>query len=171
METLINHGAKPPVNTRGFLIGGIVGLLVIAAGIWFVLQTPPMEDQKAAILEGSLLPGTPEFEELTKDIVISPTDQTIVSPNAFGSISMYIVGRVRNKGTHVMNGLEVNVSVVDRFNTVIREKRVLVVPAQRPSIGPGEVIPITLTIDGFRREDDRANIRWRVTAIRTEKPD
>ena len=79
---------------------------------------------------------------------------------------MYIKGNIRNKGNRVINGLEVNVAVVDTFNQVLREKRVLVVPTQRPQLGPGENIPISLEISGFDRKDDRANIRWKVTAIR-----
>jgi hypothetical protein len=61
------------------------------------------------------------------------------------------------------------VAVVDQFNQVIKEKRVLVVPTQQEQLSPGESIPITLTLDGFDSNDDRANIRWKVTAIRTPK--
>jgi hypothetical protein len=75
-------------------------------------------------------------------------------------------GTIRNKGTKVINGLEVNVAVVTQFNEVLKEKRVLVVPTQRPELGPGETIDITLSVDGFNKNDDRANIRWKVTAIR-----
>ena len=80
---------------------------------------------------------------------------------------MGITGRVKNKGNKMIDGLEVNVAVVDQFNQVLKEKRVLVVPTQQEQLAPGETIPITLTIDGFDRNDDRANIRWKVTAIRT----
>ncbi|MBK7802513.1 MAG: hypothetical protein IPJ55_07545 [Chloracidobacterium sp.] len=38
----------------------------------------------------------------------------------------------------------------------------------KPILGPNQTIPITLTLDGFDRKDDRANIRWKVTAIRAE---
>ena len=56
--------------------------------------------------------------------------------------------------------------MVDQFNQTLKEKRVLVVPTQVQLLGPGESIPITLAIDGFDKKDDRANIRWKVTAIR-----
>jgi hypothetical protein len=125
-----------------------------------------MEDQAAAILEGSLRAGDPEFDKLSRDIIISTSNDTVESPNAFGSISMYIVGRVKYRGDKLITGLEVNVSVIDQFNQVVKEKRVLVVPTQQPSLGPGETIPITLSIEGFKKEDDRANIRWVVTAVK-----
>ena len=41
---------------------------------------------------------------------------------------MWITGKIRNKGTRTLNGLEVNASVIDQFNGVVKEKRVLVDP-------------------------------------------
>ena len=158
---------KKGVN-KIMLIGGLVGVVLIAAAIFAMSFRPAMEDQMASILEGSFREGSPEFERITKDIIISTDPRTVQSPNAFGKISMFITGNIRNKGTNIINGLEVNVAVVDQFNVVLREKRILVVPTQRERLGPEETIPITLSLDGFDKNDDRANIRWKVTAIRIE---
>ena len=158
---------KKGVN-KIMIIGGLVGVVLIAAAIFAMSFRPAMEDQMASILEGSFREGSPEFERITKDIIISTDPRTVQSPNAFGKISMFITGNIRNKGTNIINGLEVNVAVVDQFNVVLREKRVLVVPTQRERLGPEETIPITLSLDGFDKNDDRANIRWKVTAIRIE---
>ena len=158
---------KKGVN-KIMLIGGLVGVVLIAAAFFAMSFRPSMEDQMASILEGSFREGSPEFERITKDIIISTDPRTVQSPNAFGKISMFITGNIRNKGTNIINGLEVNVAVVDQFNVVLREKRVLVVPTQRERLGPEETIPITLSLDGFDKNDDRANIRWKVTAIRIE---
>ena len=157
------------LNVKGYVIGAVVGLLIIGALIFIATRRPSMEDQAAAILEGSSREGSPEFDAITKDIIISTGDNTVESPNAFGSISMFIEGKVKNKGNKTIDGLEVNVAVVDQFNQVIKEKPVLVVPTQQGQLGPGETIPITLSLEGFKKNDDRANIRWKVTAIRTPK--
>jgi hypothetical protein len=42
------------------------------------------------------------------------------------------------------------------------------VPGQKEKLGPGELIPITLSLDGFDKKDDRANIRWKVVGLRTD---
>ena len=68
-----------------------------------------------------------------------------------------------------MNALEINVAVVTQFNKVLKERRILVVPTQVPRLEPDQTIPVTLSLDGFSKDDDRANIRWKVTAIRVEK--
>ena len=156
---------------RGFnpvlIVGVLIGLAVIGIAIYFLSLKPPMEQQTAQILEGSLREGSPEFAAVNKDIIISTDDKTVESPTGMGTISMYIHGNIKNKGDRNVTALEVNVSVITQKNEVLREKRVLVVPMQHPNLPPGESIPITLDIPGFDRKDDRANIRWKVTAIKT----
>lgn len=166
METFLEPREKQKGINKGLILGIIVGVVVIAAGIWMLTRQPSMEDQMATILEGSYLDGSPEFASLTKDIVISTSPDTVQSPNAFGTISMYIAGKIRNKGTKTINGLEINVAVVDSFGQTLREKRLLVVPTKQPQLGPGETIEVYLEISGFSPKDDRADIRWKVTAIR-----
>jgi len=164
-EFLEPREEKKGIN-KPLIVGALIGIVVLGAAIWLLTRTPSMEDQMASVLEGSYHEGTPEFAELTKDVVISTAEDTVESPNAFGTISIYPHGKIRNKGTKTLNGLEVNVAIVDSFNQVLKEKRVLVVPTQTPQLGPGEIIDIRLEISGFTKKDGRANIRWKVTAIR-----
>jgi hypothetical protein len=140
----------------------------VAVAVWLLSFRPPMDEQVAQILAGAYREGSPEFAEVTKDIIISTDDRTVESPTGLGTISMFINGTIRNKGTKTITVLEVNVAVVTQFNKVLKERRIVVVPIQQATLGPGETIPITLTMDGFSKDDDRANIRWKVTAIKTK---
>jgi hypothetical protein len=164
---------KPVEEKRGinpvFIVGILIGVAAIAVAIYFLSFKPPMDQQAAKILEGSVREGTPEIAELSKDIVLWTDRDTVQSPTGMGTISMYIRGNIRNKGTRTVTALEVNAAVVTEFGDVLREKRVLVVPIQQSVLNPGDTIPITLTLDGFDRKDDRADIKWRVTAIKVEK--
>jgi hypothetical protein len=163
---------KPEGKKRGvnpiFLIGVIVGVLAIGGAIYLLSFKPPMAEQTAKLLEGAYREGSPEFAALNKDIIIATDDNTVESPMGLGTVSMFIKGKVRNKGTRNISTLEVNVAVVTQKNEVLREKRILVVPIQQPILAPDQAIPITLTLDGFDRKDDRANIRWKVTAIKAD---
>lgn len=156
---------------RGFnpalLTGFLIGVAVIGIAIYFFSLKPPMEQQAAQVLEGAFREGSPEFAAVNRDIIISTDDRTVESPMGLGTISMYIHGNILNKGTKNITALEVNVGVVTQTNEVLRERRILVVPVQQSALPPGETIPITITLDGFARTDDRANIRWKVTAIKT----
>ena len=167
MEDLFQPKEKKGVN-KVFIASALIGVAVIAVAIGLLSLRPSREVQLAEILEGSFREGAPEFTELTKDIVISTDKNTVESPMVTGTISMFINGKIRNKGTRTMNALEINCAVVTQFNEVLREKRILVVPTQVPRLGPEDIIPVTLSLDGFAKADDRANIRWKVTAIRVE---
>lgn len=152
-----------------YLVGAAVGVLLIAAVVGIVMLQPPAEDQRALILDGAFREGSPEFAEVTKDIVISTDfDRTVESPTGLGNISMFIVGRIRNKGDKTISVLEVNSAVIDQQNNVLKEKNVLVVPERVGSLEPGEIIPVTLALEGFDPKADRANIRWKVTALKTQ---
>ena len=164
---------KPEEKKSGFnpvfLAGIVIGAVLIGIAIWVLSFRPPMEQQTAKMLEGAFQPGTLEFNQLNKDIIIATDDNTVESPMGLGTVSMFIKGNIKNKGTKNITALEVNVSVLTTKNEVLREKRILVVPVQQPALAPGDVIPITLTLDGFDRKDDRATIRWKVTAIKADQ--
>ena len=168
MDSFLAEKEQSRGINKGFIIGIVAGVILIGAAIWMLSFRPSIDDQKAKVIETLYREGTPEFDRVTKDLVISTDDKTVESPNGFGVISMFIVGKIRNKGPKTITALEVNVSVVDVHNAVVKEKQVLVIPTQHPSIDPGETIPITLTLDGFDRKDDRANIRWKVIGLRTQ---
>lgn len=168
MEDLFKPAEKKGIN-KVFVAALLVGVAVIGAALWVISLRPSMEEQTAKILEGSFREGSPEFAELTKDIIISTDKNTVESPMVTGTISMFINGKIRNKGTRTLNALEINCGVVTQFNKVLKEKRILVVPTQVERLEPEQTIPVTLSLDGFAKDDDRANIRWKVTAIRVEK--
>jgi hypothetical protein len=169
MVTLLEEERKQKGFNKGFIVATVIAVLVIGGIIGLLARKPSMEDQKAKLLEGAYKEGSPEFAELSKDITIAnDMDKTVESPMAFGTISMFINGNVRNKGSKTITLLEVNVAVVTQFKKVLQEKRMLVVPVQQAKLEPGQTIPMTLTLDNFSPEDDRADIRWKVTAIKAE---
>jgi hypothetical protein len=152
-----------------FVAGAIVGLVIVGGAIWWLLRTPSYDDQTARILEGAYRAGSPEFAELAKNIQIARDDNnTVESPKGTGKISMYIRGNITNKTGKTITVLLVNVSIINQQNQSIRDKDVIVVPVQQASIPPGETVPITCTLDGFDRKDDRANINFKVTAVKVE---
>ncbi len=170
MDTLLQNGNKEKRGVNKVLLAALgIAALLVAGGIWLLTFQPTKEEQKQQALEGSYLEGSPEFQNYTNNIIINTDpDRTSQARTGLGTILMSIQGDIRNKGDKAINGLEVNVAVVDPLNKVIKEKRVMVVPAQQPVLHPNETMHVSVPIDGFKREDDRANVRWKVTAIRFE---
>ena len=165
MESLLPKQEKRGIN-KTLIVGFVIALVLIAGIIWFLSRTPPADQQMAQLVASAHHEGTPEFNDLAKDIIIATDDRTVESPTGLGTISMYIYGKVRNKGKRTIDILEINAAVITQFNQVLKEKKILVVPVQQPTLQPDDTIPVTLALDGFSKDDDRANIRWKVTAIR-----
>lgn len=168
MESLLPKEEKRGIN-KSFIVAVVIALALIAGLILLLSRRPPVNEQMSQLVAIAYHEGTPEFADLSKDIIISTDDRTVESPTGLGTISMYIYGKIRNKGTRTIDILEINVAVITQFNQPLKEKRILVVPVQQPTLEPGQTIPVTLAMEGFSRDDDRANIRWRVTAIRAAK--
>ena len=72
---------KPEEKKRGVnkvFVGGLIfALLAVGAVIAVLSLKPSMEVQTAKILEGSLREGSPEFDALHKDKIISTDDGTV----------------------------------------------------------------------------------------------
>ena len=103
----------------------------------------------------------PEFAELSKrhNHLDGRSDRPV--PDRPGTISMYIYGKIRNKGTRTIDVLEINVAVITQFNQVVKKNgywscRLTADARPRPDI------PVTLAMEGFSKDDDRANIGGRL---------
>lgn len=166
MDDLFVPEEKKSFFSPTLLVGVLLGVALIAGAIFWLSQKPPIDQQQAQLLEGALREGSPGFDEVSKNIIISTDRDTVESPTGLGTISMFVKGTIRNRGTKNLSLVEVSVSVVTQMKEVLRERKILVVPNQKEQLAGGESIPITLTFDGFSKNDDRADIRWKVTAIK-----
>lgn len=168
MDNFLHEQPAAKSRVSGILIGALlVAAAVIAGGLWLLTYLPTREEQMQQQMAGSVYEGAPEFDEYTKQLIVTTDfNRTSQARLALGTIQMSIHGTIRNKGTKAINGLEVTVGVVDTQNKVIKEKKMMVIPNQAEVLNPNETIPVFVPIDGFKEADDRANIRWKVTAIR-----
>lgn len=168
MDEMFGKQEKQGRFSPVFIVGALVGVIAIGGIIYLLSQRPSIEDQTAQILAGASREGTPEFAELNKDILIETDENTVESPTGLGTISMFIRGNILNRSKKTIKALEVNVKVIDLKRNVLKERNVLVVPVQRPELGPGERMQANLTLDGFPPKSERAQINWKVTAIKAE---
>ena len=170
MDLLLENQNKEKKGiNKVFLFSMVIAALLIAGGIYLWSFQPTIEEQKQQQLAGAFLEGSPEFTAYDKQIIITTDlDKTIESPTGLGTISMVIHGDIRNKGDKNINGLQVKVSVVDKFEKPLKEEKIMVVPNKVEQLNKNETIHVNISMDGFAKDADRANIRWKVTAIRFE---
>jgi hypothetical protein len=169
METLLNNEEKKGTN-KTLLASLGIAILVIAAIIGFLALRPTTQEVKKQILEGAFLEGSPEFEAITNKIIIfNDAENTMESPVGLGTITMFVRGTIRNNSDKRLTALQIRVSVVDPFDKVIKEKTQMIVPTENASsIAPKENLSVTVPIEGFSKDDNRARVKWKVTAIKVE---
>jgi hypothetical protein len=155
---------------KTFLIAILAAVLVVAGGVLLIWKfQPSMQEQQEQALAGAFREGSPEFTALTKRIVAeNDKDNTWQSPVGTGYIMMNIAGKIRNYNEKPITGLEINVSVLDSYDKIIKDRTLTVVPTQQKKLDPKGEMSVVVVIEGFNPDDDRAKIRWKVTAIKTD---
>jgi hypothetical protein len=170
MDTFLeNKKEKQGINK--ILLGAVVvGFLVVAAIVGLIALRPTPQDVQQQALDGAFRENSPEFAALTKRIVAqTDVDRTTQSPTGMGTVVMSIGGTIRNLTGKTLTGLELKVGVIDSFGNPIKDKTFVVIPRQAEKLENNQTLPVQVSIDGFSREDDRANIRWKVTAIKVSE--
>jgi hypothetical protein len=169
MESLERHNEPKKGINKIFIFALLAAVLLVAAGIGLWSLKPSIAGMEEEALEGVHREGSPEFEEVTKRILVKPDmNRTTESPTALGTIMMSIPAVIHNRSDKVLTTLEVNVGVIDQKGKVLKEKTYLVVPREQPYLGPNQAVSTTAVVEGFGRDDDRANVKWKVTAVKTE---
>jgi hypothetical protein len=144
-------------------------VLLVAAVTAFLVLRPSKQEVVQQQLEGAVREGTPEFEVLTKKIAIqTDDDKTMESPTGMGTITMFIAGKIRNFTGKTLTGLEIKVTVIDQLNKPVKEKILTVIPSQQERLDTNQTMLVNVMMEGFSKDDDRALVRWKVTAIKTE---
>jgi hypothetical protein len=167
MDTFLQQPPKNNGNTKIFLLASAVGILVVGAFLGLVSLKKSTQQIQVDAMDGAYREGSPEFEKYTKKIIAETNeDRTTQSPTGMGTIMMSIHGNLRNITGKTIVGLEVKVGVVDSFGKLIKEKTTVVVPKEFEKFEHNQTLPVQVTIEGFAKDDDRANIRWKVTAIK-----
>lgn len=169
MESLEKHNQPKKGISKIFIAALLAAGLIVAGGVWLWSLKPSNVEIQQEALQNAYREGSPEFEELTKKILIKPNmDRTTESPTALGTIMMTIPATIHNRSDKTLTTVEINVGVVNQKGEIIKDKTYLVVPQQKEILLPNEAVSTTAVVEGFEPTDDRANVRWKVTALKTE---
>lgn len=171
MDTFLKQPEEKKGFNKIFLAAIAVGVIAVIAFLGLVSLKPSTKQIQTQALDGAFREGTPEFEKYTKRIVAeTDVNNTQQSPTGMGTIMMSIRGKIHNLTGKPLIGLEVKVSVVDSFDKVVKDKTTVIIPkGEVEKLDNNQILPVQVVIEGFSAEDDRANIRWKVTAIKVQE--
>ncbi len=170
MDTFLQQPEQKGGVNKTMLIALAIAAILVALGILIISQTRTINQIKEQAIDDAFREGQPEFALYTKKISIQ-TDQdgTTESPTAFGTVVMSISGIIRNITGKTLTALEIKVTVIDMAGKPLKDKTVIVIPKQADKLENGESLPVRVMIEGFNKDDDRAQIRWKVTAIKVQE--
>lgn len=170
MENLSGNPEPKKGMNMTFVAAFVVGAILIGGALFGLLRFrgATVQEQKSQILEGAYREGSPEFEALTKRIVVE-TDEATQATTPLGAIVMTVRGKIRNNSEKAITALEVKLSIIDVDKKSVKDKIVVVVPNEKfTRFEAKQEMDLTVSVDGFKQEDDRAGTRWKVTAIKVE---
>lgn len=170
MDAFLQNKEKTKGGNSVLYIAVGTAILIVLGLFAFWAARPAPEVKKLQHLEGAFLEGSPEFEAMTKKIPIqNDAENTLWSPTGLGSITMFPRCRIRNTSDKTITALEIRVSILDQFGKVIKDKTQIVLPNEKiESLPPNSDFSITVPVEGFNKNDDRARVQWKVTAVKVQ---
>ena len=147
----------------------VIVVAVIAAvaigGLFYLLmrQTSSVSSPQPR-LAAALRPGTPEFEKYRAQVVLDEPEAEQAN-SMLGGLTMTLQTTVRNITGRTITGLEMRAAVVDHQNQTVKERTFIVIPARQPELEPNKTLVVPIKLEGFKEEDDRANIKMEVTGL------
>jgi hypothetical protein len=115
-----------------------------------------------------LQPGQPEFEKFRQHIAIEQLVGT-EKVHPFDTLAVAMTATVRNNTGRNISGLELRGTILDRSNSSVRERTVVIIPQQQKVLESGEGINTRILLDGIDKDSDRAQLVLEVTAIRFDE--
>lgn len=168
MDSLMQENKENSGAPKLFWIVMVIGVLIFGGLIAYFLSQPTPLVQEVK-LQNAVRAGAPEFEALkSRVLVLEQRDLGTQAQNAAGGIEMRLPAVVKNFSGKTLTGLEVVASVVDDDDKMIKEKTAILIPTQIDPIENNKSALVSVSIAGFSPKDNRANFKYRVTAIKVE---
>ncbi|HEV2800449.1 MAG TPA: hypothetical protein VGW12_08130 [Pyrinomonadaceae bacterium] len=169
MSAKPNTDDADATRRKVFIGAAIASALLIALLVFWATRSGSDTAGQQPQLAGALRAGSPEFEAARQRIVVdfNPDDDAFESTRAVGDIVMTMRPKVRNFTGRTLNGLELQSTVVDLAGNPIRSRTIIAIPSDRqPELEQNKVMEVPIMIEGFKKEDVRANIRIEVSGVR-----
>ncbi len=142
----------------------IVGLFVLIGGFSYLFTRRTIGGNQPR-LEGAMRPGSPDFEKYKKLIALDEPEAD-EAKRALGDTVMTLHTTVRNFTGRTITGLEIKGTVVDHDGKPVKENTVVVIPGRQSELDPNKTMKVSILLEGFTDNDDRANIKMEVAGFK-----
>jgi hypothetical protein len=151
-----------------FIGAAVVSALLIAALVFWATRSGTSGAIEQPRLAGAIRSDAPEFAQLRERLVVdfNPDDHALESTRAIGDVVINMTPKVRNFTGRTINGLELQATVIDLAGNPVQQRTVIAIPNRQPELEPNKVLEVPIRMEGFKKDDVRANIRIELTGVK-----
>jgi hypothetical protein len=143
----------------------VVLAVLIAAGIFLLRRQGPDTGQvEQRQLANAIRPGSPEFARYRDQIILDKVE-AFEAERALGDVVMTLKSNVRNFTGRTITGLEFKAAVLDMQRNPMKERTVVYIPDRQPELENNKVMPVSITLEGFKKNDNRADVKMEITGF------
>jgi hypothetical protein len=158
------HSIPEETSHRTLIIVVAVIAAVVIGGFFYLLFRRALAPTAALTLAGAIRPGSPDWEKYSK-LIARDDPVADEAKRALGDTVMTLHTTVRNFTGRTITGLEVNAAVVDHDGKPVKERTVVVIPGRQSELEPNKTMKVSVMLEGFTENDDRANIKLDVVGF------
>ena len=159
------HSIPEEKSHRTLIIVVAVVAAVFIGGFFYLLLRGTIGDSKPNRLESAIRAGSPEFDKY-KPLIALDEPVADEAKRPLGDMVMTLQTTARNFTGKTITGLEIRAAVVDHQEQTVKEKTVVIIPGRRDELEPNKTMQVSIVLEGFTDNDDRANIRMEVVGIK-----
>ncbi len=111
--------------------------------------------------------GESEFEQVKRGIVVNQlVGREKIHP--FNNLVVELNATVTNSTGRAISGLEMRGAILDRENSIVRERTIVIVPFQQTLVEVNEAITVRVLLEAIDKDTDRAQTVLEATGIQFE---
>src|SRR5437588_9107477 len=145
------------------IVVAVIAFIVIG-GFFYLLLRKSVAPGLPPTLQGAIRRGSPDWDKYSKLIALDDPEAD-EAKRALGDTVMTLFTTARNFTGRTITGLEVHGAVVDHDGKPVKGRTLVVIPGRQAELEPNKTMKVSILIDGFTDEDDRANIKMEVTGF------
>lgn len=169
MSTIRANTEEADASRRKIFIAVALVTALLVALLVYWMTRPGDAPAGPPRLEGAVRSDAPEFAQIKERVVVEfiAEQDAYESTRAVGDIVMTLRPKVRNFTGRTLSGLELKATVVDLEGNPVRERTVVAIPAAgRAELENNKVAEVPIMMEGFTKDQVRANVRVEVTGVR-----
>lgn len=159
------HSIPEDHSNRTLVIVVAVIAAVVIGGFFYLLFRRALAPTAPPALAGAIRPGSADWEKYSK-LIARDDPVADEAKRALGDTVMTLHTTVRNFTGRTIDGLEVNAAVVDHDGKPVKERTVVVIPGRQTELEPNKTMKVSVMLEGFTDNDDRANIKMEVVGFK-----